>query len=269
MQNWHNYSLADELGEFGGGGSGHEEEEFEPLFEEQTEEGSLNPGEALPSEKAPSSGIDYNRMAEAFAKAIPQPAQAQTPQQKELTPEEFDKLTKKFVPDETVAKAFFGEQVTPAQIEALKALTNGIYQHFYASTGLLLKNELGTLEQRLSPFEAHLAEQRTKAFTDELVSRAPALKQHKNLITGAIQSLKASNWQPQGLTEADQKLEAMRTVAKMVENHVKQFNPQFSVSTSGGRGRMPQQASMSGGGSGGGSYGGSTPKKAWQTVFGT
>lgn len=267
MQNWHNYSLADELGEHDGGGG---EDDFEPLFEEQTEETHLNPGDNPPGEKAPaSSAIDYNRMAEAFAKAIPQPAQAPAPQQKDLTPEEFDKLTKKFVPDETVAKAFFGEQATPAQIEALKAFTNGIYQHFYASTGMLLKNELGTLEQRLTPFEAHLAEQRTKAFTDELVSRAPALKKHKNLVAGAIQTLKASNWQPQGLTESDQKLEAMRTVAKMVESHVKQFDPQFSVSASGGRGRMPQQAAMSGGGSGGGSYGGSAPKKAWQTVFGT
>lgn len=268
MKTWHNYQLMAPADDYGlGGGSG--EEEIEDLFAEDNENGEGESGGGTPA----ASNFDPNVLSQAMANAMKQVLPQQTQKEPELNEEEFAKITKKFVPDENVAKALFGDNATPQQAEALKSLVNGIYSHLYAATGMVLKGELDGVRSQLTPIQEQIAEQRVNAFAQDVVKSVPALKPYGQLVRGAMEQLKQSGWRPSGATVAEQTRETKKTIALMVEAHVKQFNPNFSLRNNsavaaGGRPGMPRMAGMTGGGGGGAGGGAGGKKPNWMKALG-
>lgn len=271
MKLWHNNVLMAPADEFGaGGGSG--EEDVDIFADEDNEFGQG--GEPNQQQGGGAGNLNPDVLSQAMANAMKQvmPQQQQQPEAP-ISEEEFAKLTKKFIPGEEVAKAFFGEGATPQQTEALKSLVNGIYQHLYAATGMVLKGELDGVRSQLTPLQQEIATQRENAFASDVIKSVPALKPYPQLVRGAMQQLRQSGWRPSGVTQQDQVLETKKTIARMVEAHVKQFQPEFSLRSNaavgaGGRGGMPRMAGMSGGGSSGGAGNGGGKTPNWQKVLG-
>ena len=160
-----------------GGGNGEEDEVI--LFEDENQED----GEQGGQQQTQAPGVfDPNVLSQAMANAMRQVMPQQKEPEKPLSEEEFAKLTKKFVPGDEVAKALFGENATPQQTEALRSLVNGIYQHVYASTGMVLKGELDGVRSQLTPLQEQIAEQRASAFEADVVRSVPALKPYGQLV---------------------------------------------------------------------------------------
>ena len=269
MKMWHNKILMAPADDYGmGGGNGEEDEVI--LFEDENQED----GEQGGQQQTQAPGVfDPNVLSQAMANAMRQVMPQQKEPEKPLSEEEFAKLTKKFVPGDEVAKALFGENATPQQTEALRSLVNGIYQHVYASTGMVLKGELDGVRSQLTPLQEQIAEQRASAFAADVVRSVPALKPYGQLVRGAMNHLQASGWRPSGATQAEQVLETKKTIARLVEAQVKQYNPNFSLRNdatvgAGGRAGMPRMAGMSGGAGGGGSNNGGGKKPNWAKVLG-
>lgn len=270
MKMWHNKLLMAPADDYGmGGGSGEEDEVI--LFDDESGQ-EVDNEEAGQQPQAP--GVfDPNVLSQAMANAMRQVMPQQKESEKQLSEEEFAKLTKKFVPGDEVAKALFGENATPQQTEALRSLVNGIYQHVYASTGMVLKGELDGVRSQLTPLQEQIAEQRASSFAADVVKSIPALKPFGQLVRGAMNHLQASGWRPSGATQAEQVRETKKTIARLVEAQVKQYNPNFSLRNEasmspGGRAGMPRMASMAGGAGGGGSNNGGGKKPNWARVLG-
>ena len=271
MNMWHNSVLMAPAGEFSGGGGNEDVEDEVILFDD---EGGNEGGEETAKGAQAPGVFDPNVLSQAMANAMKQVMPQREEPTQNLSEEEFAKLTKKFVPDENVARAFFGEGVTPQQTEALKSLVSGIYNHLYTATGMVLKGELDGVRSQLTPLQEQIAEQRASAFAADVVKSVPALKPYGALVRGAMNHLRSSGWRPNGATQQEQLLETKKTIARLVEAQVKQYNPEFSLSgnaavSAGGRAGMPRMAGMSGGGSGGSGGGAGGNKPNWQKVLGT
>jgi hypothetical protein len=219
--------------------------------------------------------FDYEALARANAQVLTPVLERFAPQQKsnEFDQAEFDKLTKKFTPDENLAKAILGEHATPQQAQALQQLTNGIYQHLYASTGLALRSELDPIRGELTPLKQAQLDRQQRDFENDVANAIPALKPHGKLVSHAIAVLKQQGYAPQGATPQEQRKHAFTQVARFVEAQIRVGNPTFSLKSAGGnnagRGGMPQMATMTSGGARSGSNQSSGKKQpAWQSVLG-
>ena len=254
----------DDETEFQGGGAG-EEQEFRYQPEDEGEEHHEERQQQL---HAP---LDVNALAEALARAQAPLVERLAPQQKrEVSDEEFAKITKRYDPSNELVEALFGDGATPeSRLAALKQLVGGISTHALTASGMLIKSEADGLRSQLTPLQEAQRDTARREFESTVTRSYPEIKPYRNLIGQAVSALKAANAQPRNDREAHS------MIAQYIAHQVKRVNPSFQLTSSqrraaqGGNGRsMPSQAGMAGGGSGGGSTGGgkgAQPK--WKSVL--
>ena len=225
--------------------------------------------------------IDYEALARANASAFqpllnqlsPQKQQAQS-----VSPEDFARLTGKYVPDQAFAKALFDPAASDeARAQALSDYTNKIYAHFYKTMGMALKEQVEPLSQKLTGFEqeqvARAHAKQEKEFIGGLLKARPDLEPYKKLVPLAVNQLKNAGYSPPGKTEAEQVRNARIQVLSLVQSQLRLTNPEFSFgskpSVVEARSGMPRMASMAGGGTNGSSRAaGAKQAPAWQSVLG-
>lgn len=192
----------------------------------------------------------------------------QTPQ---YTPEQIDQALKVYRMNPEVFGKIFNDQLEMEErVGAMQSMIDGISQHA-ATLALLMTNRAQQqMQERFQPAMQLVERQQLQEFTGAIESEYPALKNQRQLINMAVQSLKS-----EGFQEPDPR-RAREAVATRVEQIVRMTNPSFNVrggqqnqtQHQSGHG-MPRMGSGGNGGAGGNANRGNGQRKraGWASVF--
>ncbi len=275
------------------GSSGGGEEQQQTGGEQQTRQGEQQTGEQRQQtqrttqqrEQAPTLGAGFAKeMATALREAgVGAPQQTQQTERKEMTDEEFRKVTRYYqVPAEDVIE-LFGKPPVDADADAetqkqqanawiakrqaiLQRQLDGMAQHSVILAGLQTKNTDQQLRSMLEPITAEQQQRKWDNTVKALVEAKPVLKSMPNgagakIIKVAYEALKAERYTPQGATAEERDAHATAAIYAKVKELASLGNPNFNLDTApntqaggqrgGGRAAGMASAVNGAGGSGG------------------
>lgn len=246
--NWH--GIREEFSEEGGGGSGGGEGQ-----QQQTQ--------------APV--IDYDKLSQSIAGAIPQPQQQviQAPRSNEDIEREYKQRTK--YPEYGVEqlKPLLGENVTPEQAAHFqKAIIEPLLQHVFATNGLMLNFSLGDLKKeydgQMAPLRTDYQERQFEKGVKEITTKFPGLKGQESTVKTVANAIQSQGLDLSKMTR-DQRMEFVANEAgKLLKNANPNFSLQQASNQNAGGAPFGALNGNSGGSSGGG---GQKQKNPWDGLF--
>lgn len=236
------------------------------LMNEEGGDGSANGGghgDANANANA-SPQLDYTKMAEAFAQAIPRNEPQQPNTQIQLSPEEQERQWRQQTQYPTLTtdhlRPLLGDTVTSEHAAAFDKIMQLYLPHIHRVGGLMGQMMREDIDSRYAPALTLVQEREQEKFFGKVTTQYPSLKGKEQVLEFAVNQVRSQGGFPKGTpVEA-----GVQKIASLCESLLKGVDPNFSLANgtrTNANGAYQQPAGMLNGGGGTSSGGGGGQQK--------
>lgn len=180
------------------------EQELDELFQPSEGEGETQEGqqavsakgaegkkkeEKAPEPKPPQAALTKEDFLAGISKLVPQP------QQRQLSPQEIDKMLNVWSPNDDFVGKFFNPEATPQErMQAFVQMRDGVITQALTAMRYMLDAQQEELQPKLSAFENFVQERQRNEMRDAFLGQYPGLKKYTKLMGFISQQVEASGF---------------------------------------------------------------------------